>query len=122
MPDNSVPEIPPPRGGYWIGQSFLKVERSLGFTPIHESAWEDSQHQVLKKYRFEVVNTSLASLTVHADPLAPLRQRDELALDEIFGECSTLEEAVDDVYQRLAKFYPEPCWEDEPFEFLESYL
>ena len=59
--------------------------------------------------------------TFHAEPIAPLRQRDEQALDDIFSHAQ-VEEIVTDIYIRLHQLCPEPCWDDDPFEFLKGYL
>jgi hypothetical protein len=57
----------------------------------------------------------------HADPLAPLKPRDEQALVELFTH-DKIEEIAEEVQSRLKRLYPEPCWEDEPFDFLRQYL
>ena len=59
--------------------------------------------------------------TFHADPLTPLRQRDEQALDDIFNHAQ-VEEIVADIYIRLQQLCPEPCWDDDLFDFLKGYL
>lgn len=62
------------------------------------------------------------SLTIeHANPLTSLRQRDARALDELF-ESDHIQEITLDIYRYLARMYPEPCWEDEPYEFLHGYI
>jgi hypothetical protein len=33
-----------------------------------------------------------------------------------------MEQVVLDVHRYLARLYPEPCWEDEPYEFLRGYV
>ncbi|MEO1593203.1 MAG: hypothetical protein AAFU71_18205 [Cyanobacteria bacterium J06632_22] len=58
---------------------------------------------------------------LYAEPLAPLRDRDEIALTEIF-KAEQLEDALTDVQNRLSHLYPEPCWEDDPYEFLHGYV
>ena len=58
----------------------------------------------------------------HAEPLSPLRLRDDLALDELFGDGYEMEEVLGDICGRLGQLYPEPCWDDEPFNFLQGYL
>lgn len=59
----------------------------------------------------------------HADPLSPLRDRDLTALRELFAlEAALMEQVVLDVNSALARLYPEPCWEDEPYEFLRGYV
>ncbi|WP_448563061.1 hypothetical protein [Trichothermofontia sp.] len=53
--------------------------------------------------------------------VAPLKDRDIKALDTLF-HCDGIEEAAADVSQVLLTLFPEPCWEDDPFEFLREYL
>ncbi len=69
-------------------------------------------------------NAEKPSVALHAAPLMPLRQRDMQVMAEIFEQASL--EAMDaieaDVLAHLAKLSPEPCWEDEPFDFLQDYL
>lgn len=70
----------------------------------------------------EVVAVTSPSLEVrHASPLSPLRLRDRQALSEIF-EHDCLDEIAQDIHAYLARMYPEPCWEDEPYDFLGQYL
>ena len=57
----------------------------------------------------------------HASPLAPLRQRDASALNDFF-EDDRIQDIALDIHRYLARTYPEPCWEDEPFEFLNGYI
>ncbi|MGD1943320.1 MAG: hypothetical protein ACFB0G_18650 [Leptolyngbyaceae cyanobacterium] len=57
----------------------------------------------------------------HASPIAPLRARDSAALAEMFNsDC--LPDLTLDIHRYLARTYPEPCWEDEPYEFLNGYV
>ena len=57
----------------------------------------------------------------HASPLAPLRRRDSQALDDFF-ESDRIQDIALDIHRYLARIYPEPCWEDEPYEFLRGYI
>jgi hypothetical protein len=58
---------------------------------------------------------------VHANPLPPLRERDTKALTALFGR-EDAEEIEDDVNSYLSCLFPTPCWEDDPFEFLQEYI
>lgn len=69
----------------------------------------------------EIQRTSRSLDVHHASPLAPLRKRDSAALSELFN-CEQLNEITLDIHRYLARTYPEPCWEDEPFEFLNGYI
>ncbi|NJL85274.1 MAG: hypothetical protein HC886_03740 [Leptolyngbyaceae cyanobacterium SM1_1_3] len=63
----------------------------------------------------------LTALDSHADPLAPLRYRDLVALNELFDDEQILEIEAD-ILQHLSWMYPEPCWDDEPYSFLQGYI
>ena len=78
---------------------------------------EDDESATLADYE----TPSLQSVVTYAEPLAPLRPRDELALSTIF-EHEKIVEIAQDVQSRLCALYPEPCWDDEPFDFLKGYL
>ena len=69
----------------------------------------------------QVGRTSQSLAVSHASPLAPLRARDRDALGDLFDEDDSAEMALD-VYRYLSRTYPEPCWEDEPYEFLNGYI
>lgn len=57
----------------------------------------------------------------YAAPLSPLRERDEVALDELFQRSDML--AIEtDISSCLLKLMPEPCWDDDPFEFIREFL
>lgn len=53
------------------------------------------------------------------DPAAPLRCRDIQALVEYFAH-DQIEMIEADVCRFLSHVYPEPCWEDEPYDVLYS--
>ena len=124
MPDHSFPEADPPDGGHSIVKSFLNLEDKSRFTSIidpTQNSRTGSWPQLLNEHQ-PGVNSLLKPLTFHAEPLAPLRQRDELALEEVFGDAYQIDEIIDDICGRLRQLCPEPCWEDEPFDFLRGYL
>jgi hypothetical protein len=56
-----------------------------------------------------------------SDAGIPLRQRDEQVLTELFRQ-EGIEAIEEDIVCNLLSRYPEPCWEDDPFEFLKEYL
>ncbi|MEL6334454.1 MAG: hypothetical protein AAFX51_12935 [Cyanobacteria bacterium J06636_28] len=53
--------------------------------------------------------------------MAPLRQRDEQALEDMFDD-DKIEDIVSDICIRLKQLCPEPCWEDDSFDFLKGYI
>ena len=57
----------------------------------------------------------------YADPLSPLKERDLLALAQFF-ERSDMRDIETDLAHMLLKLQPEPCWEEDPFEFLKEFL
>lgn len=57
----------------------------------------------------------------HATPLAPLRERDVQALSDWFDR-EDIHHVETDVIRNLLLRWPEPCWEDDPLEFLGDYL
>lgn len=72
-------------------------------------------------YPFQTDQTAASLEVHHASPLAPLRPRDGQALDDFF-ERDRIHEIALDIHRYLARAYPEPCWEDEPYEFLRGYI
>lgn len=56
-----------------------------------------------------------------AEPISPLRERDTQALAALFDR-EDFEDIEIEVTQKLNCLYPEPCWEENPFEFLREYL
>lgn len=57
----------------------------------------------------------------YASPLAPLRERDEIALAAWF-QREDIHEIETDIAAHLLKLLPEPCWEDNPLDFLKEFL
>ncbi|MFE4104914.1 hypothetical protein [Almyronema epifaneia] len=81
---------------------------------------------VLPEYSDSIATSSLQTayliaLDAHADPVAPLRYRDLTALTEVFDD-EQISEIEADILQHLSWMHPEPCWDDEPYEFLQGYL
>lgn len=120
MPDHSFPEAKPPIGFHSSLKAFGRVEQKSSFPSFTEPKPDLWQARTLRDYQPEI-SSLLRPLTFHAEPLAPLRQRDEQALDDLFGN-GPIEEIVSDICDRLKHLHPEPCWEDDPFDFLKGYL
>ncbi|MBF2027162.1 MAG: hypothetical protein IGS48_10405 [Oscillatoriales cyanobacterium C42_A2020_001] len=57
----------------------------------------------------------------YADPISPLRERDIQALAVLFqrDDIAMIEA---DLTQMLLRLLPEPCWEEDGFEFLKEFL
>ncbi len=56
-----------------------------------------------------------------AAPLSPLRDRDLAVLEDLFQRDNIYAIEVD-ISQMLLRLLPEPCWEEDPFEFLQEFL
>ena len=56
-----------------------------------------------------------------AAPLPPLRQRDWNVLDDWF-QCEEMCEVETDITANLLLRFPELCWEDYVFDFLDEFL
>lgn len=76
-------------------------------------------HAIPRKQALELTSPSLE--VHHASPLAQMRDGDSEALDAFF-DTDRIQDITLDVHRYLARMYPEPCWEDEPFEFLHGYI
>lgn len=123
MPDHNYPKARHHNSPYLASQNLVGFEQRPNFSSLLEPAqnvWEQPLQGIHRSRQAEG-NSRLKPLTFHAEPLAPLRQRDRRALDDLFGNVQT-EETVADVCLRLKQLCPEPCWEDSLFEFLHGYV
>jgi hypothetical protein len=57
----------------------------------------------------------------HAAPLAPLRERDWTEIALLFDRQDS-DEIEADVISKLSMLHPEPCWDEDPYEFLSEFL
>jgi hypothetical protein len=57
----------------------------------------------------------------HAAPLAPLKDRDLLALIILFDRKDG-DEIEAEVLKKLSWMVPEPSWDEEPYSFLQEFL
>ncbi len=57
----------------------------------------------------------------YADPLAPLKERDVLSLADLF-QRQDMYDIEADLNHMLLRLLPAPCWEEDPFEFLQDFL
>lgn len=56
-----------------------------------------------------------------AAPLVPLRSRDLAVLEDLFQQ-EKIDEVESEILRILLFLHPEPCWEDDPLDFLKEYL
>ena len=123
MPDYSFPKAKPPDGFRSGAKGLASTNQNLSLSslvkPIQEP-WHRSWRGGTCHPQPEI-NGLLRPVMFHAEPLAPLRQRDEQALEDVFDDIE-VEDILTDVCLRLRQLYPEPCWEDELFDFLQEYV
>lgn len=67
------------------------------------------------------VKTESSRLVNHATPLSSLTERDLEALAAMF-EPEDATEVEAELAHYLNLMCPEPCWEEDPFDFLRDYL
>ena len=65
--------------------------------------------------------TDPTKIEAYAPPLMPLKDRDWKILVQLFDRADS-EEIADNINSKLLMMMPEPCWEDDPFDFLVEYL
>lgn len=125
MPDHSFPQAKPPDGSHSTAQSFISINQNRSLSSLVkpvQGPWSRSwQSGLYNNCPQPEINALLRPLMFHAEPLAPLRQRDEQALEDFFDDTE-IEDILTDVCLRLKQLYPEPCWEDNPFDFLQGYV
>jgi hypothetical protein len=65
--------------------------------------------------------SELGQSTSYAAPLSPLRMQDiqELA---VFFDGDDMPSLEEDLLNMLDRLLPEPCWEDDPFDFLGDFI
>ncbi|WP_017651084.1 hypothetical protein [Fortiea contorta] len=68
-----------------------------------------------------LVKARVMNVEIYAAPSIALRKRDWKALIELFDR-DDVDEIEADVHGSLLLLPPEPCWEDDPFDFLREYL
>ncbi|MDZ8023148.1 MAG: hypothetical protein RMX65_023695 [Nostoc sp. DedQUE01] len=61
------------------------------------------------------------NLQVYTPSLPSLRDRDWTALIELFDRDDG-DDIEADIHINLFWLIPEPCWEDDPFDFLREYM
>lgn len=58
---------------------------------------------------------------IHAAPLTPLKERDWKELVSLFDRHDS-DDIEADVISKLNMLCPEPCWDENPYQFLSDYL
>jgi hypothetical protein len=77
------------------------------------------------KFLYHLTQISPVTYPSHPQTYAPvftsLRERDWKVLIELFDRQDS-EDIEADINSNLLLMIPEPCWEDDPFDFLREYL
>lgn len=60
-------------------------------------------------------------IQVNNSSYSTIRERDWEALDSLFDRDDS-DEIEAEIKSKLVWLVPEPCWEDNPFEFLREFL
>jgi hypothetical protein len=100
--------------------------RSLNFTdnfPEADRFRVNEQHYLMEELLQDTATNdiSIVSSHSHAASLMPLRDRDLKTLSDLFAS-EDIEAIEADILCNLTRMLPEPCWEDNPFDFLQDYL
>lgn len=116
----------------WAGDMFVALPTAELITPsrqvealteleaLRRAAYLGEQ-QKQRGHSIRQEKASSASIEHYADPLSPLKQRDLTALAALFQREDIYTIEVDISYV-LLRLLPEPCWEEDPFEFLKDFL
>ncbi|MEB3358602.1 MAG: hypothetical protein VKK04_17885 [Synechococcales bacterium] len=67
------------------------------------------------------LNVPVSPELSHADPISSLRQQDVQAMQSLFDR-EDIRDIEENIQRRLETLCPEPCWDEEPYEFLRDYL
>ncbi|MDB9525539.1 hypothetical protein PN498_06035 [Oscillatoria sp. CS-180] len=125
------PEIPFWNKRVWgngnNNQSFALTVQTSYATTFHDATHalylSRSDESVILPTAKTIEVTSPSLDVHHASPLAELREGDRQALEALFDfDNDLIQDITLDVHRYLARMYPEPCWEDEPHDFLHGYV
>jgi len=96
------------------------VEQGLSSSTQASSAANPPAHELLDSGH---ARSGESPLPLQPTPVQtiPLRGRDLQVLTELFNQTE-IEAIESDILQNLDWRCPEPCWEDDPFDFLREYL
>ncbi len=78
-------------------------------------------NSTVAKHFYNPPTTSKGFDGVHATPLIALQFRDITVLRELF-EREGIGDMITNVHERLAQLYPEPCWDEIPYDVLNDFL
>ena len=128
---NALPSspLPLPRNG-WIAASRVYVDAGstaamrLSNPPYSNharSAAASPQAGCMSEHYGGLERRHREESSEHTSLLIPLRDRDVKELKALFAD-QEIEAIETDIIDNLLRRCPEPCWEDDPFEFLQDYL
>lgn len=115
--DRGIEPLAPPRSpvGRQDNASELQALRQIAYLGEQQKQRDRSVRKQA------IVSRDIDQHVGFAAPLSPLRDRDLSALSALFltDKMSDIEA---DVAQLLIRLQPEPCWEDDPFTFLQEFI
>ncbi|MEM1239308.1 MAG: hypothetical protein AAGI45_05655 [Cyanobacteria bacterium P01_H01_bin.26] len=117
MPDYSSPKATLSKGY----PSPVRIQQRSSERSSFVDPTKASRELTLRTYQPDLNSLLKKSVAFYAEPLAPLRAGDALALEAIFNDTQ-IDERLTDICIRLEQLHPEPCWEDEPYDFLKGYV
>ncbi|MFB2923181.1 MULTISPECIES: hypothetical protein [Aerosakkonema] len=88
--------------------------------PARTSRWQ-RVNQIENEASATLSTESSATLDGCTPSLTSLREGDTKALAALFDREDS-DEIETDISKYLLLLWPEPCWEDNPFDFLREYL
>lgn len=126
---NALPSSPLPQNG-WIATSRAYVDSGspAALRPSHHphsnhsrSAAASPKSGCISEPYGGLERRHREESSEHTALLIPLRDRDVKELKALFAD-QEIEAIETDIIDNLLRRCPEPCWEDDPFEFLQDYL
>jgi hypothetical protein len=112
---NSSAAGPPAEEGWAIALNGLEALQQIA----RKGAAQKEKLRIQRS--FPVAKPDSETEKSYAAPLAPLRTRDGQELSTFF-ERADMDSIEADILNLLSHLFPEPCWEDDLFEFLQDLL
>lgn len=87
-----------------------------GLEALRQAALQEGQPET-QVYPSQIQHFEIS----HSAPLSPLRERDIAVLAVLF-QRDDIYDIEADIAKSLLLRLPEPCWEEDPFDFLQEFL
>lgn len=105
--------------GYLLPETFKQEVPSEELEALRQAALQGEIQKARSKRHQDTAESE--QFSGHAQPISPLRERDINALSDLFQRADMFEVEAD-INSRLLQLLPEPCWEDDPFDFVREFL